>query len=112
MRVPARRLIPLLAACSAIGSVGNFLFVPAQPQIAAHFSVGAGTAALSITAYMFAFAAGVLLSGPLADRLGRRPLLMYGVTLFAIAAIGCFYAPGMSWFVAARVVQGLAGGVG
>ena len=102
----------MLAVCSAIGSVGNFLFVPAQPQIAAFFSVGAGTAALSITSYMFAFAAGVLLSGPLADRLGRRPVLIYGVAIFGVAAVACFYAPGITWFVAARVAQGLAGGVG
>lgn len=110
--VRTRRLIPLLAACSAIGSIGNFLFVPAQPEIGAHFAVGPGTAALTITAYMFAFAAGVLLSGPLADRLGRRPVLIYGVALFGVAAIACYFAPGMTWFVVARVVQGLAGGVG
>ena len=87
MSVSARRLIPLLAACSAIGSIGNFLFVPAQPQIAAHYSVSAGNAALTITAYMIAFAFGVLLSGPLADRHGRRPLLIFGVAIFGVAAI-------------------------
>ncbi len=112
MSVSARRLIPLLAACSAIGSIGNFLFVPAQPQIAAHFSVSTGTAALTITAYMVAFALGVLLSGPLADRHGRRPLLIFGVAIFGVAGIGCYLAPNMAWFVAARIVQGLAGGVG
>ena len=112
MSVSARRLIPLLAACSAIGSIGNFLFVPAQPRIAAHFSVSTGTAALTITAYMVAFAFGVLLSGPLADRHGRRPLLIFGVAIFGMAGIGCYLAPNMAWFVAARIVQGLAGGVG
>jgi MFS transporter, DHA1 family, multidrug resistance protein len=112
MSVRTRRLIPLLAACSAIGSVGNFLFVPAQPQIAAHYAVGSGTAALTITAYLIAFAFGVLLSGPLADRHGRRPVLVSGVTLFGLAAIACYFAPTMGWFVAARVVQGLAGGAG
>ena len=112
MSVSARRLIPLLAACSAIGSIGNFLFVPAQSQIAAHYSVSAGNAALTITAYMIAFAFGVLLSGPLADRHGRRPLLICGVAIFGVAAIGCYFAPNMAWFVAARIVQGIAGGVG
>lgn len=112
MSVRARRLIPLLAACSAIGSVGNFLFLPALPQIAAHFDVKPGTAALIITTYLVSFAFGVLLSGPLADRYGRRPILIGGVALSGLAGLTCYFAPTMGWFVVARVVQGATGGVG
>jgi DHA1 family bicyclomycin/chloramphenicol resistance-like MFS transporter len=108
----SRRLIPLLAACSAIGSVGNFLFLPALPQIAADYRVAQGTAALAITTYLFSFAFGVLLSGPLADRYGRRPILIGGVTLSGLAALACYFAPTMGWLVAGRIVQGAAGGTG
>ncbi len=107
-----RRLIPLLAACSAIGSVANFLFLPALPQIAAYFHVSAGTAQLTVTAYLIAFAVGVLLSGPVADRYGRRPLLLGGLTIAAGGSLLAWAAPSMAWFVFARVVQGLGGGVG
>ena len=89
----ARQLIPLLAACSAIGSIGNFLFLPALPQIGAYFQVDPGTAQLTMTAYMFAFAFGVLLSGPLADRFGRRPILIGGVAISGIAALLCYWRP-------------------
>ena len=112
MTVGARQLIPLLAACSAIGSVGNFLFLPALPQIALDYGVAPGTAALSITTYLVAFAFGVLLSGPLADRYGRRPILIGGVALSGLAALGCYFAPTMIWLVVGRVVQGAAGGTG
>jgi len=112
MSVRTRRLIPLLAACSAIGSVGNFLFLPALPQIAAYYAVAPGTAQLTITAYLVAFAFGVLLSGPLADRYGRRPVLIIGVSLSGVAGILCFFAPTMGWFVLARILQGAAGGFG
>ena len=108
----ARRLIPLLAACSAIGSVGNHLFLPALPQIAAHYHVSPGTAQLTITTYLVSFAFGVLLSGPLADRYGRRPVLIGGVALSGVAALLCYHAPTMGWFVAARILQGAAGGFG
>lgn len=108
----ARRLIPLLAACSALGSVGNNLFLPALPQIGEHYGVLPGTAQLTITAYMAAFAFGVLLSGPLADRYGRRPVLIGGVALCGIGALLCYFAPTMGWFVAARLLQGAAGGFG
>ena len=92
MSVRARHLIPLLAGCSAFGSVGNFLFLPALPQIANHYGVGPGTAALAITAYLVAFAFGVLLSGPLADRYGRRPVLIGGVALTGFAAVAWKWA--------------------
>lgn len=110
--VRARRLIPLLAACSAIGSVGNYLFLPVLPQIAEHYGVLPGTAQLTVTSYLVSFAFGVLLSGPLADRFGRRPVLIGGVALSGMAALLCYFAPTMGWFVAARVVQGAAGGFG
>jgi MFS transporter, DHA1 family, multidrug resistance protein len=112
MSVRARHLIPLLAGCSAIGGLGNFLFLPALPQIAIHYAVGPGTAALAITAYLIAFAFGVLLSGPLADRYGRRPILIGGVALTGLAAVACYFAPTMSWLVVGRIVQGATGGAG
>jgi len=112
MSVRARHLIPLLAACSAIGAVGNYLFLPALPQIATHFGVSDGTAQLTITSYMVSFAFGVLLSGPLADRFGRRPILLTGVALTGAAGLLCYVAPTMAWFVAARILQGAAGGFG
>jgi MFS transporter, DHA1 family, multidrug resistance protein len=112
MNVRPQVLIPLLAACSAIGAVGNYLFLPALPQIATHFRIESGTAQLTITAYMFSFAFGVLLSGPLADRFGRRPVLIGGVAFSGFGALLCYFAPTMAWFVVARVVQGAAGGFG
>src|SRR4051812_18752461 len=112
MSVRARNLIPLLAACSAIGAIGNYLFLPALPRIAIFFGVTAGTAQLTITSYMVSFAFGVLLSGPLADRFGRRPILIVGVALTGAAGLLCYVAPTMGWFVAARILQGAAGGFG
>jgi DHA1 family bicyclomycin/chloramphenicol resistance-like MFS transporter len=112
MTVRARHLIPLLAACSAIGTVGNYLFLPALPQIGEYYGVLPGTAQLTVTAYLVSFAMGVLVSGPLADRYGRRPVLIGGVALAGVGALLCYLAPTMSWFVAARILQGAAGGFG
>jgi DHA1 family bicyclomycin/chloramphenicol resistance-like MFS transporter len=110
--VRAHILIPLLAACSAIGGIGNYAFLSALPDIAAHYKVTTGTAQLTVTAYMVAFALGVLCSGPLADRYGRRPVLIGGVAIAGIASLLCSFAPTMVWFIAARILQGAAGGFG
>jgi len=112
MTVRTRVLIPLLAGCSTIGAVGNYAFLPALPMIAAHYRVAPGTAQLTVTAYMIAFAVGVLISGPLADRYGRRPVLIGGVAVSGVASLLCYFSPTMTWFVAARVLQGAAGGFG
>ena len=115
---PARRpvraliLIPLLAGCSALGGFGNYAFLSALPQVAIHYGVTEGNAQFTVTAYMLSFAFGVLASGPMAERFGRRPILIGGVACFGLASVLCYFAPGMGWFVAARILQGLAGGFG
>ena len=56
-----------------------------------------------------AFAVGQLLAGPVSDGIGRRPLMLGGTALFALASLGCALAPDVGTLVVARVVQGLAG---
>jgi MFS transporter, DHA2 family, multidrug resistance protein len=62
-----------------------------------------------VTAYTLALVAGMLPAGLLADRYGRKRLMLGGLALFAAGSIGCAYAPGPEAFIAARVALGLAG---
>ncbi|MBK6596814.1 MAG: multidrug effflux MFS transporter [Proteobacteria bacterium] len=107
-----RGLIPLLAACSAAGVIGNFLLLPALPDIALTYGVPTPQAQLTVTIYLVAFAIGVLFSGPLADRYGRKPLLAGGMLVAAAASAIALVAPDFSWFIVARFVQGLGAATG
>jgi MFS transporter, DHA1 family, multidrug resistance protein len=107
-----RKLIPLLAACSAIGSIGNFFFVPSLPAIGDYFHVDAAAAQLTVTVYLVAFSFGVLLSGPAADRYGRRPLLVGGLLIAAAGMLLGYFCESLGSWVFARIVQGVGGGVG
>ena len=60
-----------------------------------------------VESYALALASLLLLGGALADRLGRRRIFALGVSLFALASIGCAVAPGIRWLIAARAVQGI-----
>lgn len=62
-----------------------------------------------VNAYTLAMAAGQLTAGSLADRLGRRRVLLAGLVTFALASVACAAAPSTAILVAARAVQGMAG---
>ncbi|HEV7364678.1 MAG TPA: MFS transporter [Gemmatimonadales bacterium] len=62
-----------------------------------------------VESYALSLASLLLLGGALADRLGRRRIFALGVSLFALASIGCAVAPNIRWLIAARAVQGLGG---
>jgi sugar porter (SP) family MFS transporter len=67
--------------------------------------VGWSVSSLALTATL-----AMMLSGPLSDRIGRRPVLRIAATLFAVSAIASALAPSFAWLVFARMLGGL--GVG
>ena len=60
---------------------------PGIPDIRSEFAVGAGAAQLSMSAFFYAFAAVQLVYGPLSDRFGRRPVLLWSMSLFTLGAM-------------------------
>lgn len=62
-----------------------------------------------LSAYTAAFALGLVTSGRLGDRLGRRRLFLLGMTGFTLASLACGLAPGPGFLIGARVFQGLFG---
>jgi EmrB/QacA subfamily drug resistance transporter len=61
----------------------------------------------SVSAYTVVMASLLLLSGSMADRLGRRRTLITGMSVFSIASLLCSLAPTVELLVAARVLQGV-----
>ena len=74
-------------------------------------SFGASTAGLqwTIDAYTVVLASLLMLSGSLADRLGRRRVFQAGLALFTLGSLLCSLAPGLGWLVAFRMVQAVGG---
>lgn len=60
-----------------------------------------------ISAYVLCFASLLLPAGSIADRYGRKPVLLIGLTVFALASLACALAPTASALYAARAVQGV-----
>jgi DHA1 family bicyclomycin/chloramphenicol resistance-like MFS transporter len=92
----------------AIIGLGPFtmqVLVPSLPAMGRDLGVGTSGVQLTVTLYLVGVGAGQLFYGPLSDRFGRRPLLMGGLALYALASLAATLAPDIGALVVARVAQ-------
>lgn len=102
-----RRLTTVLGILAAIGPLSIDMVLPSFPSLAASFGVSLAAVQLTLPAYLAGIAAGQLVHGPASDRLGRRPPILAGLGLYALAAAAGAAAPTLPVLVAARFAQGL-----
>ncbi|MGC5168802.1 multidrug effflux MFS transporter [Luteimicrobium sp. DT211] len=108
----ARFLPALLLLLTVFGPISMDLYLPALPALTAELGAATSVAQLTVTACLVGLAAGQLVAGPVSDRYGRRPVLLVGVVAYAVTSALCALSPTIELLIAARLVQGLAGGVG
>ena len=84
------------------------MYLPALPVISAQFGVPAGSAQMTLSTYILGFALGQLLYGPMADSLGRKPVILGGTLVFAGAAVACALAQTIDHLIFMRFLHGLA----
>ncbi|GHE07029.1 multidrug effflux MFS transporter [Klenkia taihuensis] len=107
-----RALATVLALLTVFGPISMDLYLPVLPALTTELGAATSTAQLTITACLLGLAAGQLLAGPASDRFGRRRPLLIGVAAYVAVSLLCAVSPTVETLVAARFVQGLAGGVG
>ncbi len=105
-------IVLILALLLGLQPVTTDLYLPALPVITQGFGAGMGQAQLTLTALLLAFGLSQLIWGPLSDRFGRKPILLWGMTAYTLASVACALAPSMAWLIAGRTVQGIAMGAG
>ncbi|HET9337430.1 MAG TPA: multidrug effflux MFS transporter [Casimicrobiaceae bacterium] len=113
--VPARRswaFAALLASLVMLGPFSIDLYLPAFGAIGAELAVTPVAVQATLSAYLFAYAFMMLWHGALSDALGRRPVLLAGLAVYAIATLGCAIAGNIESLWLARSLQGLSAGAG
>lgn len=103
-----RRTAPHLTTLIMLAGVSAMtmnIFLPSLPHIADYFGTDYKLVQLSVAAYLAASGFLQLFIGPLADKYGRRPLLLGGLAIFLVATIGCLMAESFATFIAFRVLQ-------
>lgn len=115
--IPRVRLPPtstaftlLLGLLVALPSFGIDMSLPALTSVGAALGVAPERAGLMMSLFMLGFAVAPLFYGPVSDRYGRKPVVVFACMLFAIAGIGCAFARSLPTLLVWRVVQGAGAG--
>ena len=111
MALPVSLLL-LLASLAGLTPLAIDMYLPSLPTIARDLGVPVSQAQLTISVFLAGFALGQLLYGPLADSVGRKPVMLGGLGLFTLASIGCAVANSIETLMAFRLLQAIGGAAG
>lgn len=101
--------VPLIAALMSLGALGIDSMLPALPDIALRLRVDAITdGPLILTVFVIGLGCGQLIHGPLTDRFGRRPILIIGLTGYALCNLIAGLASEFAILLTVRFVSGLS----
>lgn len=102
---PAPHLITLILL-TAFSTLSLNMFLPSLANIARDLETSYGTVSLAVAGYLAITALIQLVVGPLSDRIGRRPVLLASLMLFAGASVVCALATDIVTFLVFRMLQG------
>ena len=102
------KIVFILGLLAMLMPLSIDMYLPALPVISAQFGVPAGSAQMTLRTYILGFALGQLFYGPMADSLGRKPVILGGTLVFAAAAVACALAQTIDHLIIMRFFHGLA----
>ena len=107
--VAGRWLLLAIAIGTTLAPLNSTMIAVALPDIQRGLGVSVTATALLVTIYLAAMAVGQPIGGRLGDLFGRRRVYLLGLVWFAIASVGCAFAPNLPWLIVFRTQQALAG---
>ncbi|HEX8961375.1 MAG TPA: multidrug effflux MFS transporter [Rhodocyclaceae bacterium] len=103
--MPPLVLLWLITGCLMLQPLSTDLYLPSLPHLATYFGVAPAAVQQTLSLFVLGFGTAQLVSGPLSDRYGRRPVLLGGLAIYVAASVACGLAPSIGVLVAARFVQ-------
>ena len=111
-RIPGPSFGVALGMITFIGPLAIHLFFPAIPAVKAAFGLSDAMAQFTFSVAVFGMAFATLVYGSLADRYGRRPVLLSGLGFFLAGTVISAAATTVPLLVAGRLVQAVGAGCG
>lgn len=106
------QLSVLLGLLATVGPYTMDAFFPSLRAIAADFHLTDWQAQQTLTCYMLPYACMALVHGSVSDAIGRRKVVLLGLSVYVLASLGCALAPGFALLLLLRAVQGFVAGAG
>jgi DHA1 family 2-module integral membrane pump EmrD-like MFS transporter len=104
-------LLVMLILLVAVGQMAQTIYVPVIADIAHDLSVRTGAVQRVMAAYLLTYGFSQLIYGPISDRIGRRPVILTGMMIFLVGALGALLSTTLTMLVAASAIQGMGTGV-
>ncbi len=109
---PRWALAVLLAVLGMLGPFSIDTYLPAFAGIASSLGATPVQMQQTLSAYLFGFAFMSLFHGAISDSIGRRPVVLWGLTAFTVASLGCALSQSIGQLILFRAMQGLSTGAG
>jgi MFS transporter, DHA1 family, multidrug resistance protein len=106
--MPSAMIVWMLVLLLGIQPVTTDLYLPALPSLPQALGASVGAVQLTLSVLIICFGLAQLVCGPLADRFGRRPVLLAGLALYTVASVLAALAPNIVWLIVWRGLQGAA----
>jgi DHA1 family bicyclomycin/chloramphenicol resistance-like MFS transporter len=99
--------IVMLAMMSIVGLVSSDIYLPAFPLMAEFFQVDAHAIQSTLSVYLLGLSVSQIFYGSLADRYGRRPVLLIGIGLYILGCFSCALATDLTTLLICRFIQAI-----
>ncbi len=100
-------LLWLIAGCLMLQPLSTDLYLASLPHLASDFGVTPAAVQQTLSLFVIGFGVAQLISGPLSDRFGRRPVLLGGLGVYIASSLACALAPSLDLLISARFVQAI-----
>lgn len=96
----------LLGLLSSLPTFGIDMILPSLSATGADLGAAPADVGLTMSVYLLGLGAALLVYGPVSDRFGRKPVVVFGCALVIIASVGCIFARSLPQLLLFRVLQG------
>ncbi len=100
-------LLWLISGCMMLQPLSTDLYLASMPGLADYFNVSPAKVQMTLSLFVLGFAGAQLISGPLSDRFGRRPILFSGLAIYLVATQICTFASTIEILIVGRFLQAI-----
>lgn len=104
-KLSLKLLLPLLASIMALSPLAIDMYLPAMPILAEYLATDMPMVQNSLSIYLFGYALGLVLFGPMADKYSRRKMVIFGVSGFLLASLLMPFVSSIEQFLSLRFAQ-------